>query len=210
MGEAMMMMKRPRDESPDIESVFAKRINRGLGDVIPRQIQWAPGAAAHFPPRNNHNVPYYKTETVLANAPQIAQFIHRLETQLPYLDDDSATKVVLTKSGRCSKCNCYFVGKGGAKLRDACVVKCSCYAATGGDLEAYCCVQCRVLQWIILGCIDDDDDGNRALLCEARTRPHRGFAQCPRRSCGCVTQTLDDFYKVNVTATTQKLEQGCN
>ena len=104
---------RSRDTSPDIERTFAKRINLGLGDEIPREIRWRPGAAAHFPPRNNHNVPYYKTETVFANAPQIEQFIHKLEGQLPYLEDPAdMQRVVFTKSGRCSKCNCYFVGKG--------------------------------------------------------------------------------------------------
>jgi hypothetical protein len=188
-----VMLKRPRDTSPDVERTFAKRINRGLGDVMPRMIQWAPGASAHFPPRNNHNVPYYKTETVVANAPQIAQFIHRLESQLPYVDEDTRRRVVFTKSGRCSKCNCFFVGKGGSTLRDACVVKCYCGQT---ELEAYCCVQCRVLQWLILGCCEDVSN---ALVCEQTTRPHQGFARCPKRSCGCPTQTLDDFYRVRVS-----------
>lgn len=195
----MEVLKRPREttSSPEIERAFAKRVNRGLCDVMPKMIQWAPGASAHFPPRNNHNVPYYKTETVLANAPQIAQFIHRLESQLPYVDEETRRRVVFTKSGRCSKCNCYFVGKGGATLRDACVVKCYCGAGT--ELEAYCCVQCRVLQWLILGCCDDTASSSSTLVCDAATRPHQGFARCPKRSCGCATQTLDDFYRVRVT-----------
>jgi len=201
------VFKRSRDTSLDIERAFAKRVNLGLGDEIPREIRWTPWAAAHFPPRNNHNVPYYKTETVLANAPQIEQFIHKLEGQLPYLEDPmDLQRVVLTKSGRCSKCNCYFVGKGGATLRDACVVKCYCCQS---ELEAFCCVQCRVLQWLISGCVTGNSS---TVLCEVGTRPHQGFAPCPKRSCVCATQTLDDFYKVRVVVAIahKNLEQGCN
>lgn len=186
-----MSVKRNR-MSPDVDRIFAKKLNRGLHESFPRHVQWAPDAASYFPAKNNHNVPYYKTGTVFVNAPELEEFAMRLEESLPMVPEEDRARIVFTKSGRCSKCNCMFNGRDGRPLRAACVVKCFCGQQ---ELEAYCCVQCRFLQWMIQGCCSFTD----TQVYEAETRPHQGFAPCPKKTCPCDTQTLDDFYKIYVT-----------
>jgi hypothetical protein len=191
-----------RDQSwAEVDRVFTKRLNRGMNNEIPREIKWVANASSHFPVKNNHNVPYYKTGQVLENAGELEAFAQRLERQLPYLPDKDRARLIFTKSGRCSKCNCMFNGKGGQVLRMACVVKCLCGQT---ELEAYCCVQCRVLQWILQGCCIQPT----GQLYDAETRVHQGFARCPKKTCPCDTQTLDDFYKVHVPV--KNSEEPCN